>query len=394
MKIRNILKLSMLILIANKNFATTLPDESENISQERASQFNPEESRIFQVEATDALERLFSKFLTNTNQENIYKVLLHGCAKERAAIAYKCKDAGLIDEEKASMFLSYRCEMDGGSGLINYNTPLIQKDNPNLFPQLNQNFMKGTTALGTIIYALSYMTYSEKQQISTDRQNKLDKLTKTSRPSPSDLGFMREDTFGEVECFEKLIAQQWVKINPEVAAHTTVGELPFVENSFFQSLKESNSEVVLATLRTYITLKESEVISIGSVNCLARRTETDYDYYNDFVVDHPRSNVIEPLLTYAERYWNASISWDKNNPSDFLSSLAQFFWAQTIAVPYARGSEAIAKWMLALTARYHGQELIYSSDFSFRMPFAMSSEEFIDYFKKNVSLKCDAESIL
>lgn len=173
--------------------------------------------------------------------------------------------------------------------------------------------------------------------------------------------------------------------NPELGKIMSVGGKP---------LTHLNTDVVMATLRFSVSLDKAAFIPVGSVNCLARPDGISYRYYEYFTLDHVRSDNIDALLKYAEKHWQDAIYWNRDDAGELIDSLARFFWGQTLATPYARGSESIAKWMLTLTTRYHGQELVFSTDFAFRMPFIMSPEEFVDYFQRNVFLKSELANLL
>jgi hypothetical protein len=55
-------------------------------------------------------------------------------------------------------------------------------------------------------------------------------------------------------------------------------------------------------------------------------------------------------------------------------------------MPYIRGSEAIAKWLVEVSVQCQGHAIAYSPDYVYRMPFGIKLDEFRNYFEHNVDL--------
>ncbi len=299
-------------------------------------------------------------------------------AQERATVCgCRCMDA-----HEAELFRLFRPAADNSQGYELFITPLTTEDNKVLFDELYKKFTAGSHVFGSMSGNLSYISEALKKKLETLDKEKTRAIQHKQNFDPADLRFLLQNYRGEIQCFKSLHStSSAVKLfdeNSELGIVAKVGE----SIGYFL-----HPTVVQATLRFFVSLDNAAPIPLGSVNCWALPTDAGYTYYKSFVLDHVRSNHIDALLTYADRHWQEVINCEASDSADFLESMARFYWAQTIAAPYGRGSESIAKWMLTLTARYRNVEIDYRPDFASRMPFAMSPEEFVHYFKANAFLK-------
>ncbi len=106
-----------------------------------------------------------------------------------------------------------------------------------------------------------------------------------------------------------------------------------------------------------------------------------------YMLTHTPSENIDTLLGQAERHWlEAKGCSVESDLSLFKSHIASMYWYFSHAMPYIRGSEAIAKWLAELSAQLHGYTIAYSPDYVYRMPFGTKLDEFTRYFVNNVDL--------
>ena len=79
---------------------------------------------------------------------------------------------------------------------------------------------------------------------------------------------------------------------------------------------------------------------------------------------HTPSENIDTLVNEAEKHWlEAKGCSIESDPSLFKSHIASMYWYFSHAMPYIRGSEAIAKWLAELSAQLHGYTIAYSPDY-------------------------------
>ncbi len=384
MKLNKLILKSFLALNVSLSFAT----EPEIYVAETASHFNARENQIYQENESVALDRIFENNFSGSasivTQKGSYHLLLGKCSSERAAIAQLCVEEGATSPQEALSFQTLRKSEDDGQGVAVFFTPLVISDNQVLYKKLHQNFILGEGIFNSAQATLHYMTHKEKRVIEASRDLMVARIQRTKSYDQFDRDFMRESAVSETNCFESLImtedTSRLFAKHPELGTSVSIGE---------QTLTRLKADVVMATLRFSASLSGAADIPLGSANCLARCEDPGYRYYDYFVLDHVRSHHIDALLDYAEKHWQSAIHWNRDKSSDLKEALALSFWGQTIATPYKRGSESIAKWVVKLTTRYHGQELVFQTNFAFRMPFAMSPEDFVDYFKENVALKSE-----
>jgi hypothetical protein len=104
------------------------------------------------------------------------------------------------------------------------------------------------------------------------------------------------------------------------------------------------------------------------------------------MICHALGENIKLLQEQAFEHWANAMSVNPNYaPGVFLKHIARMFWCRTQTMDFIRGSESIAKWLAELTARSFGRTIVYPEDYGFRLPFAMSIEEFASDFMTRVS---------
>lgn len=402
MKLSRILKISMFLLIAWRSFSALLTEiVAGEAFVEGASQFTLRENAIYQQNIGSARARVFENHYSPkvVKIPGAYLAAMHAFAGERARIAELCVDEGLIDASEGQSFKKFRPAIDvNGIGFIK--TPLPVSDSQALYKEIYQKFRRGSGDFGTTSAALVYTTIEEKKAQKKTQDAIMENARQRRMIDISHRPLLQDPTSSEIHCFDTLLAtsdsRTLFRENPELGKiFRSEQKGNRTSNSHFVI----NPDVVMATLRLFVSLNRAENrverIWVGSINCLALPIEGGYQYYKYFVLDHIRSpEHINSLLNYADQYWQEAIFWNRDDSKPFLESMARFYWAQTIAMPYARGSEANAKEQLTFVARYHGQELISPSNFAFRMPFVMSSEEFVDYFQVNVFLKSELSDLI
>lgn len=119
---------------------------------------------------------------------------------------------------------------------------------------------------------------------------------------------------------------------------------------------------------------------------------TIYQLFPAYTIEHASYDDSIKLLDTAYLSWLRAIQTNpKSNPSEFLNHIGHLYWFQTHAMPYARGSEAILKWLIELTAQYYHWTILYPDNYEFALPFAMSLHDFLVHWMDNVKIKrkCD-----
>ena len=106
-----------------------------------------------------------------------------------------------------------------------------------------------------------------------------------------------------------------------------------------------------------------------------------------YMLTHTPNENINTLVNEAEKHWlEAKGCSIESDPSLFKSHIASMYWYFSHAMPYIRGSEAIAKWLVEVSVQCQGHAIAYSPDYVYRMPFGTKLDEFTRYFVDNVDL--------
>ncbi|MDP3372060.1 MAG: hypothetical protein Q8S21_04135 [Candidatus Paracaedibacteraceae bacterium] len=102
-----------------------------------------------------------------------------------------------------------------------------------------------------------------------------------------------------------------------------------------------------------------------------------------FVIHHTAKEYINLLMKEAGTSWVCAMT---DMEDRFLHHISRMYWFYNHAMPYTRGSEAIAKWNAQLAAIYHKKMIEFPPDYLFRLPFIMSLDEFTNDFTQRVKL--------
>ena len=388
MKIIKKLNYISLILITGFNHMFAMI-EPQNGFEEGASHYSAREHQIYMENVDNIINEIFVCKFSKTRGKIIdsYGEILKFCAKKRKKIADICVAQGVASKEEAKAFGVYRSsEVEEGM----MKTKLEDQDNEILYSYIRRLFQSDPSGLGDG-QTITYMRYDAKVEVVIPTET----LDKWKSECTTREQFMRKaqeycltEEYLNSRTFENLV---------ETCGEDLINQNPGIGTFRYKNGNRGiqiNPELTHATLRMVISLNGTS-IPIGALSSLAlQNSEGEYNTLGSFLIRHAPKNSIEPLLQYAEKNWQDAICWNKLDPASFLESLARFYWAQTIATPYERGSEAIAKWMLNLTARYHSEKLVYPLAFVFRMPFALSIDDFVEYFKENIILENDLSMML
>jgi len=148
------------------------------------------------------------------------------------------------------------------------------------------------------------------------------------------------------------------------------------------------------TVTNYVTCDGADIEATSVRGLVEMHSSEDtsvkvIDRLNDsvYMLTHTPSENIDTLVNEAEKHWLAAKHCSVESDSSlFKSHIASMYWYFSHAMPYIRGSEAIAKWLAELSAQLHGYTIAYSPDYVYRMPFGMKLDEFTRYFVDNVDL--------
>ena len=219
-----------------------------------------------------------------------------------------------------------------------------------------------------------------------------DMLTTKKLPGDTKLKVLHQDKIGKTQenfsfnCDIELSKCAWkmqLEECPDIRRHK-VEELRSINQLGRISIKklivlDNGSKHRLSTIHGFIHIPNPDKNEVNF---------TDYDSYSSYSIEHSPIQ----LRTHLEK--NAYINWKEamdGNPTrsseNFLINTAGVFWYQTHAIEYIRGSEAITKWLVELTARHHRHTLVYPHDYNFRLPFALSLDEFTKDFKERVKVE-------
>lgn len=362
-----------------------------NTITEGASHFSVSETLIFQENIEGVKSDVFSQYYTPSmvNEPETYIKSIHCFASGRKRIADLCVRNNLLDPSEAALFSTYRSE-NALNRFNVYKTPLKSEDNTFFYELAMERFKKGSilieSSLGTFSNNIQHVRSAQFEKLRKIFNELLNKPIYNSQ----DLLMMENPLSSEVYCYQSLLAtESSVKL---FSKYTELGHIITVKSG--STAIALNPDVTFSTLRFTLTIDGQET-KIGSLNCLSLPKDSSYQYYPLFVIDHCRSNHVESLISLAEQYWIQALRWNKSDGSTyFIQNLAKVFYLQTIAVPYARGSESNAKAQIECIARYHGEELVFSTKLAFRMPFILSPDEFTHYFQKHVYFKSELEQMI
>ncbi len=130
------------------------------------------------------------------------------------------------------------------------------------------------------------------------------------------------------------------------------------------------------------------LININSNKSIAPKTKWLLEKTPSFMICHAVGENIKLLQEQAFEHWaNAMAVNPADEPDVFLKHIACMFWCRTQAMDFIRGSESITKWLVELTARSFERTIVYPEDYVFRLPFAMSIEEFAMDFMTRVRVQ-------
>jgi hypothetical protein len=148
----------------------------------------------------------------------------------------------------------------------------------------------------------------------------------------------------------------------------------------------NGASIVTSEICGLIQIEDDETVTQAAID--------QFKLNPKYLIHHTPGENIPILLDQAAVHWINAVKQTPNQNPDFFEQLGNFYWYYSQAMPFVRGSESIAKWMLALIARYHSEEIVYRPAFEFRIPFAMTRGDFVLYFKDNVFLKNQLAELL
>ena len=148
------------------------------------------------------------------------------------------------------------------------------------------------------------------------------------------------------------------------------------------------------TIRNYVTCDGADIEATSVRGLVEMHSSEDtsvkvIDRLNDsvYMLTHTPSENIDTLVNEAEKHWLAAKHCSVESDSSlFKSHIASMYWYFSHAMPYIRGSEAIAKWLVELSVQCQGHTIVYPPDYVYRMPFGIKLDEFRNYFEHNVDL--------
>ena len=156
----------------------------------------------------------------------------------------------------------------------------------------------------------------------------------------------------------------------ELANNRKLGQIRLCPTHFTEG-----QQIPISTICGLIEMEKDHTISAATI-------EAFYNH-SSFLIHHTSSENIDLLMKECEKHWIKAMHW-QDDEKTLLSHIAAVYWFHSHAMPFDRGSEAVAKWLCDLTAGYHDRKLVYKPDHLDLMPFVKSLEDYTAWFIDNV----------
>jgi len=378
-KIKFSLVSSILLFGMHVSHAMDIPQDNNQCPT--SIQFSLKAREIFAKRMPVVLD----KALTLYGKSGNYGEVLSFFAKERREIAQACADEQVMSQEDANRFGKPRQELAKAGIPVSLTTvPYIRVNKPfiNLIRSIrieqshSEEFQCTQSAQKNIPLAYS--------------KNKCQTMDNYLLGNADDHDSAGYDEYSESEAFQKFIAlnenNTMLLSNWESVPHQS------------QSINDYLSSYALVLSKKIRTLKdEAQLVKVGGFYELGiQNDKREFSYFISgtvILIEHAPLESIPYLQQKAAEHFNAANSWDKQDKTQLLSSIHSFFFYETLAMSYERGTESIAKVGTQFLARIHGYQIHYSHDFEFRIPFRFPRDISWQCFMKNVTITPEIEKL-
>ena len=372
-----------MIMVSNIYAATIeVADIEPQTSSHQFLQFTHEQKSVFAEMVPGILDEAFTRYFAEES-ESLPELpdLLRFLASKRQAIAMECAARGYMNEREALSFGQPKPSEGtfSGTGVSSERDPLFRDSLSSLMRKEDNSFNRQT-----FIYQKAL------PPVSTGFSNSLmmDYLKQKERRP-----YFMERATHDSAAFHYLVASNHPDLFMESCQKVLMKTGP-------KSMRAClfDEELGMRAIKRRLQFDSGELIDIGGLYQLCRMRDSGFSIGSGFylgdilngcslLIAHAPTENIQPLITQAGLFFNMALQWDSAGDQKlFLNDIARFFFFQTHAMPYVRGSESITKWVIELLARKHRMNLVYSSEFEARMPFAMEESTFIDYCDQHLEL--------